>query len=173
MFLTPDHLVRELGLKPGDRVCDLGCGTGAYAIALSGVVGDIGMVYAVDVHREQLSTLAQSARRQNLLNMEMLWADMEKGIPIDAYSLDAAVMSNVLFQLEDADRALAHVAKLLKPGGQLLVVDWSASHEGIGPHPDHVFSEEKAEAAVVRHGFRIVKRLPAGEYHYAFIAISS
>ncbi len=172
MFLTPDHLVRELNLKPGDRVADIGCGTGAYTIVLAREVGDIGQVYAVDVHREMLSTLAGTLERQKLLNVEMVWADIEKGIPIDAYSLDAVVMSNVFFQLDNIDKALTYVAKILKPEGELLVVDWTRSHEGIGPHPHHVVSEEQAEAYIQKHGFRIERRLPAGDYHYALLAIS-
>lgn len=173
MFLTPDHLVRALYLKPGDRVADLGCGTGAYTIALAREVGDMGQVFAVDVHRDMLHTLAGTLERQKLLNVEMLWADIEKGIPIDAYSLDAVVMSNILFQLHDIDAALSYVAKILKPEGQLLVVEWSKSHGGIGPHVDHVVEEERAEMLAQKHGFRMQKRLPAGDYHYAFIAVSS
>lgn len=173
MFLTPDHLVRELYLQPGDRVADLGCGTGAYTIALGREVGDMGQVYAVDVHRDQLHTLADTLQRQKLLNVEILWADIEKGIPIDAYSLDAVVMSNILFQLQDIDAALSYVSKILKPEGMLLVVDWTRSHGGIGPHMDHVISEDRAEQLVRDHGFRMQKRLPAGDYHYAFIAIPS
>ena len=57
--------------------------------------------------------------------------------------------------------------------GQLLVVDWSDSHGGIGPHPSHVVGEEEAISMVQSHGFRILRRLPAGSYHYAFVAISS
>lgn len=172
MFLTPDHLVKELHLRAGDRVADLGCGSGAYTIALAREVGDVGQVYAVDVHRDMLHTLAGTLERQKLLNVELLWADMEKGIPIDAYSLDAVVLSNVLYQLDDIDAVLSHVAKLVKPGGELLVVDWTKSHDGIGPHADHVVTEEEAETAMTRHGFRVVKRLPAGDYHYAFISVS-
>ena len=172
MFLSPDHLVRELNLKSGDRVADLGCGTGAYTIALAREVGDMGQVYAVDVHREMLHTLGMTLERQNLMNVEVLWADIEKGIPIDAYSLDAVVMSNILFQLENIESALTYVAKILKPEGELLVVDWSASHDGVGPHPDHVVPEQKAEELVQKHGFRVLRRVPAGKYHYAFIALS-
>jgi ubiquinone/menaquinone biosynthesis C-methylase UbiE len=172
MFLTPDHLVRELNLRPGDRVADLGAGAGAYTIALAREVGDIGQVYAVDVHREMLHTLAGTLERQKLLNVEVLWADIEKGIPIDAYSLDAVVMSNILFQLSDIDAALSYVAKILKPEGELLIVEWSQSHGGIGPHPNHVVPEEKAEMLAQKHGFRLEKRLRAGDYHYAFIALS-
>lgn len=171
-FLTPEHLVKELYLQPGNRVADIGSGTGVYTIALSGEVGETGQVYAVDVHRESLHTLRGVLDKRGIFNVDMIWADVEKRIPIESYSLDAVVLSNVLFQLENCDEALKHIAMLIKPEGQLLVVDWSKSHGGIGPHPSHVIAEEKAENLVQKHGFRIVKRLPAGEYHYAFIALS-
>lgn len=172
MFLTPIHLVKELYLKAGDRACDLGCGTGVYTIALAREVGESGQVYAVDVHRDALHTLAGTLDKLGILNVEMLWANIEKGIPIDAYSLDAVVMSNILFQLDDIDSALSHVSKLLKPEGQLMIVEWSGSHSGIGPHPSNVVLEERAISLVQKHGFRMLKRLPAGDYHYAFIALS-
>lgn len=171
-FLTPEHLVRELYLKPGDRVADIGCGTGVYTIALANEVGISGLVYAVDVHREALHTLASTLDRKGLLNVEMLWADAEKHIPIDAYSLDAIVVSNVLFQLDSYDKFFSLISKLIKPEGQLLVVDWSDSHGGIGPHQSHVIGEEQAISIAQSHGFRVMKRLPAGDYHYAFIALS-
>ncbi len=172
-FLTPEHLVRELYLKAGDRVADIGCGTGVYTMALAHNVGAMGIVYAVDVHREALHTLAGTLDKRGIVNVEMLWANAEERIPIDAYSLDAVVLSNVLFQFEDPDKALSLVAKLIKPEGMLLVVDWSDSHGGIGPHTKHVITEDKAISLVQSHGFRIQKRLPAGDFHYAFLAISS
>lgn len=172
MFLTPTQLVRDLYLKLGSKVCDIGCGTGTYTIALAEEVGDIGQVYALDIHREALHTLASTLERQNIMNVDVIWADIEKSTPIEKYSLDAVVMSNVLFQLEDIPAALANVATILKPEGQLLIVDWSDSHKGIGPHKDHVVTEEKAEELISKNGFRMLKRLHAGDYHYAFIALS-
>lgn len=172
-FLTPEHLVRELYLKPGDRVADIGSGTGVYTIALAHEVGAMGQVYAVDVHREALHTLAGTLDKRGIINVEMIWADVEKAVPIDAYSLDAVVISNVLFQFDKIDKAIINVARLIKPEGQLLVVDWSDSHGGLGPHGSHVIQEEQAINLVQKHGLRILKRLPAGDYHYAFLAINS
>lgn len=171
-FLTPEHLVRELYLKPGDRVADIGCGTGAYTIALAQEVGEMGHVYAVDVHREALHTLAGTLEKKGIQNVDMLWADVEQHIPIDGYSLDAVVVSNVLFQLGNINSLLLHISKILKPEGQLLIVEWSESHGGIGPHKDHVIDEAYAEKLVVANNFRILKRLQAGSFHYAFISIS-
>lgn len=171
-FLTPEHLVRELYLKPGDRVADIGCGTGVYTIALANEVGDMGHVYAVDIHREALHTLAGTLEKRGIQNVDIIWADAEEYIPIDGYSLDAIVLSNVLFQFGNINSVLMHVSKLLKPEGQLLIVEWSDSHGGIGPHKDHVIDEAYAEKLVTKNNFRILKRLPAGSYHYAFIALS-
>lgn len=171
-FLTPEHLVRELYLKSGDRVADIGCGSGAYTIALSHEVKDVGQVYAVDVHREMLHSLTLTFEKNKILNVDTVWADIEKGVNIDNYSLDAVVLSNVLFQLEDKVKAIQNISKILKPGGQLLVVDWSDSYAGIGPHRDHIVKENDAENLISKNGFRIIKRLPAGKYHYAFIAMS-
>lgn len=173
MFLTPDHLVKELYIRPGDRVADIGCGTGVYTIALAGEVGAMGQVYAVDVHRDALHTLAGTLDKRGIINVEMLWADAEVAIPIDAYSLDALVLSNVLFQFTDKEKVLSLISKLVKPGGQLLVVDWTDSHGGVGPHGDHVVTEEEAIKLAQAHGFHLQKRLPAGKFHYAFIAINS
>ncbi len=171
-FLTPEHLVRELYLKPSDRVADIGCGTGVYTIALAHDVGITGQVYAVDVHREALHTLAGTLDKRGIINVEMIWADVESQIPIDAYSLDAVVLSNTLFQFEKKEKALVNIARLIKPEGLLLVVDWSDSHGGLGPHSEHILKEEDAISLVQKHGFRIQKRLPAGDYHYAFLAIA-
>ena len=172
MFLTPEHLVRELYLKPGDRVADIGCGSGVYTLALSAEVGEIGQVYAVDIHREMLHTLAGTLDIRKISNVDMLWADAEEHIPIDGYSLDAVVISNTLFQFGNINKVFMHVSKLLKPDGQLLIVEWSDSHGGLGPHKDHIIDEAYAEKLVVANNFRILKRLPAGNFHYAFIAIS-
>lgn len=129
-------------------------------------------MYAVDIHRDMLHTLAGACARFDIQNVDIVWTDIEKETPIEKYSLDACVLSNVLFQLDNHAKALRTIHSLLKPEGQLLVVDWSHSHGGVGPHPVHVINEARAEELVQENGFRIIKRLPAGSYHYAFIALS-
>ncbi len=170
MFLTPEHLIKELNLKAGDKVLEVGSGSGAFTISLAREVGSIGQVYALDIHRDMLHTLADTLLKFNLLNVDIIWADIEKETKIDAYSLDAVVISNVLFQLTNIDKALKNILNVLKPEGVILVVDWSASFGGIGPKPDYVIDEETAEKLLIKNNFRIVKRLPAGKYHYAIMA---
>ncbi len=173
MFLTPDHLVEKLYLKEGSRVADIGSGSGAYVVSLARAVGEKGKVFCVDVHRDALHTLHDSMIKAGYLNTDIIWADIEKGIHIEDYDLDAVVLSNVLFQLENIQKALKEVSRVLKPEGEVLVVDWKGSFGGIGPHSGHVVSESRAEEELREAGFRVRERLPAGDYHYAFIAIKS
>lgn len=172
-FLSPDHLVEKLYLKDGSRVADVGSGSGAYVVSLARSVGEKGKVYAVDIHRDALHTLHNSLTKAGYLNTDIIWADIEKGIYIEDYDLDAVVLSNVLFQLENIQTGLKEVSRVLKPEGQVLVVDWKDSFSGIGPHPGAVVTESRAEEELRKAGFHVRERLPAGDYHYAFIAIKS
>jgi len=170
MFLTPEHLVEKLYIKRGSRVADFGAGAGAYTLALAHATGDEGKVYAIDLHRDMLTTLENTAEKMGYQNIETIWADVESNTFIDNYSLDAVVLSNVLFQTEHPENVVKEAARVLAPQSRALCVDWSGSHHGIGPHPSHVIPEARAEELFTEAGFQIGERLPAGEFHYAFIA---
>lgn len=171
-FLTPARMIERLALRAGARVADIGSGSGAYLEPLLRAVGDEGTVYAIDIHKELLDTTKDALSRKGFMNLDTIWADIEEGVYLDSYSLDSVVMSNVLFMIEDKKRALKEVKRIVIPHGYVLVVDWSKSHGGIGPHKDHVFSERMAEDLFITSGFSIAARLPAGDFHYAFLAKS-
>jgi ubiquinone/menaquinone biosynthesis C-methylase UbiE len=171
-FLTPEYLLEHLALRTGATVADIGAGSGAYVALLAKKVGEEGRVYAIDIHKEALDTTKKTLDTLGYMNVEIIWADIEEGLFLDSYSLDAVVLSNTLFMLEDKLRALQEIKRVLIPHGLVLVVDWSQSHGGIGPHKDHVVPEGEAENLFIKSGFGIVERLPAGNFHYAFLAKS-
>lgn len=170
-FISPIHLIEKMYIKEGSTVADFGAGSGAYTLALSEVVGKKGKVYALDIHRDMLETMQASALKMGLENIETIWTNIEKETPLESYTQDAVVVSNVLFQVEDCNAVIQEVSRVIKPLGMLLCVEWSASHMGIGPHPSHVIEQARAEEMLVKHGFSIKERLPAGSYHYAMLAI--
>ncbi len=171
-FLTPASLVDMLVLRNGASVADVGSGSGAYLAHLAKCVGEEGKVYAVDIHKEALTSTKKTLDDMGYQNIDIIWADIEEGLYLDSYALDAVVLSNTLFMLENKEAAIKEIKRVLIPEGLVLVVEWSQSHNGIGPHKDHVVNESKAEDLFVSGGFRIMKRLPAGHYHYAFLAKS-
>ena len=154
------------------KVADLGVGAGFYALEAARIVGAEGRVFCVDVQKELVAGVRRTAEKEGLNNLEAIWGDIEKpeGTKIKSATIDAVIVSNVLFQLEDKNGFVEEVVRILKPGGKVLVVDWTESFGGMGPHKDHVVTEEQSKQLFTAKGFLIDKKIDAGAHHYSFVA---
>lgn len=170
-FSDPKTNVLQLGLRDGMRIADLGSGTGHYTLAAAAAVGHDGKVYAVDIHEDMLAHVKDAAHQKGIRNIETVWGNIEKpgGTKLRDHTIDAAILSNTLFQIEHKDAALKEVQRILKPGGRLLVIDWAGAYGGMGPKPDHVVSEHAAEELFITGGFHKLKDFRAGPHHYAIV----
>jgi len=173
-FADPKSNVLQLGLREGMKVADLGAGSGHHSIAAAGAVGIDGRVYAIDIQEDVLKHLIDSAHRIGLRNIEMVWGSVDRkgGTKLRDHSMDAAILSNVLFQLDHPKEAVAEARRILKPGGRLLVVDWAGAYGGMGPEPGQVVSERDAEELFITGGFHKLKDFRAGAHHYAIVFTS-
>lgn len=170
-FSDPRTNVLQLGLRDGMRIADLGSGSGHYALAAAHAVGHDGKVYAVDVHEDMLHHVKDAARNQHLRNVETVWGNIEKpgGTKLREGTIDAAVLSNTLFQLEHKKAAVEEIRRILVPGGRLLVIDWAGAYGGMGPAAEHVVNEHEAEELFITGGFHKLKDFRAGAHHYAVV----
>jgi len=170
-FADPQQNIRNLNLREGMHVADFGTGSGHYAFALSRAVGESGRVYAVDIQRDLLGRLKNEATRGRYGNVVISWGDIEqpKGSKLREGLMDAVVLSNTLFQIEDRDAAAQEVKRVLKPGGHVLVIDWTDSFGHLGPRPEDIISLEKVQALFSGAGFSEEKIFDAGEHHYGII----
>jgi len=170
-FADPQTNVLQLGLRDGMKVADLGVGSGHYAIAAAHAIGESGRVYAVDVQEELLAHVRDAASQVRLRNIETVWGDIEKqgGTKLKPDSMDAVILSNVLFQVKRKEAAVAEVKRVIAPEGKLLIVDWAGAFGGIGPRPEHVIPERRAEELFTDAGFLKVKSFNAGAHHYAIV----
>lgn len=170
-FSDPRSNVLQLGLREGMKIGEFGVGSGHWALAAAHAVGHAGRVYAVDIQEDLLRHVEDAARRGGLRNIETIWGNLEKpsGTKLRPHILDAGVLANTLFQLEDKDAAVTEIKRVMKPGGKLLVVDWAGAYGGMGPDPRHVVSEHAAEKLFIDHGFHKAKNFRAGAHHYAIV----
>lgn len=171
MLGSPEDSVQQFTLKDGAIVADLGVGSGHYVYALSHAVGESGKVFAVDIRKEMLERLKKEVDEKGIKNVEIIWGDVEivGGTKLRAGSLDAVVVSNVLFQL-DAKAGLVHeCARILKTGGKVMLIDWSESFGGLGPQPNAVVSEDMARRIFETGPFQYRNSINAGEHHYGLI----
>jgi ArsR family transcriptional regulator len=118
LFGRRQDLQSLLGLlDPSWHVGDLGCGTGELSEMLAPFVG---RVVAVDASRAMLT--AARRRLTSFANVEVHAGDLES-LPIDDRELDAAVVFLVLQHIVEPPRVLGEIARVLKPGGRVLLVD--------------------------------------------------
>ncbi len=170
-FVEPSAVLKELSLMAGAKVGDFGAGIGAFALLAAQAVGPDGRVYAFDVQKDLLARLSADASAKKITNIETLWCDLDKrgSTKLADKILDSAIIANAFFQIEDKENFLQEVARVMKPGAQVLLLDWQDSFGGLGPQPEKVISQEKAEQYFTKYGFNFVRGQKAGEHHYLAI----
>jgi ubiquinone/menaquinone biosynthesis C-methylase UbiE len=170
-FADPASNIAQFGLESGMKIADLGAGTGAYALELAKAVAPAGKVYACEVQKELLTRMRNDATAAHITNIEYLWSNIEKigGTKLADNSVDGAVISNVLFIVEDRPAFLAEVKRIVKPAGHVYFIDWTDSFAGMGPHPDHIVTRNKAVDLFSQFGFKVEKEFDTGPHHYGVI----
>ncbi len=171
-FLTPASVVAAAQVREGMRVADFGAGAGFFSRAAARAVGTSGVVWAVDAQKDLLPRIKNMSEEEGLTNVEVIAGhiDVVGGTHLPAHSFDLVIAANVLFAVADKHECVAEMRRILKPGGQVLLVDWSDSHGGLGPHPDHVLTEEDAKKLLEGQSFAVVRPIPAGTFHWGFLA---
>lgn len=173
-FSSPRDIVLQLALRDGMKVGDFGAGSGHYARAAAAVVGQSGKVYAIDIQEDVLKHLKLNTHTHHQSTIQTIWGDIEKpgGTHLRDQSLDAIILANAFFQIENRFALLKEMKRVLKPGGKLMVVDWAGSYGGIGPAPERVVTEHQAEDFFINGGFHKVKSFRAGPHHYGIVFAS-
>lgn len=165
-------LTEEVALRPASMVGDLGCGgAGYFTLAAARLVGDQGQVYAVDILKTVLSSVASKARMQKLYNVKTIWSNLEVlgATEIPSASLDYAFLINILFQSQKHEEIMREAHRLLKPQGSLVVIDWAKGSMALGPTEDDKIDIERIRTFARLIGFQEAKTFNAGQYHFGVI----
>lgn len=170
-FSDPAQIIENIGIQEGSIVADLGSGSGFYSMAAATTIGPTGKVYAVDVQQDLLSRLKSAAHAAKITNIEVLHGDIEHvgGTRIGDAAVDLVIAANVIFQLDNKGGFADEAKRILKPGGRMLVVDWTDSFGGMGPQPNMVFTQQEARQLFEPKGFSFVTGVLAGDHHYGLM----
>lgn len=172
-FNEPAENIKNLDLKEGSIVADFGAGSGHYTLAVGKRVHGRGQVFAIDVQKDLLSKIQSAARDAGIHNIQIIWGDVEKvgGSKLRDKMVDAVIISNILFQSDKKEEIAKEAFRILRPGGEVMVIDWTDSYGGLGPKPGHILMEEEAQKIFESVGFKYSKSFYAGDHHWGFISI--
>jgi ubiquinone/menaquinone biosynthesis C-methylase UbiE len=158
---NPLKLVRDMGIKPDQRVVDLGCGAGFFTKAILEAVGKSGRVTAVDVQQPILNFFYNHVGQHP--NLDAIKSDLcQTGL--DSGQYDIAFIAFTLHEVKVAD-ALQEVSRILKPGGLLMAIEWGniepcpeRNGKHVGPPADHRLLPPTLLRLLDETGFKTVNK---------------
>ncbi len=172
-FADPKANIGRFELEPGSVVADFGAGGGEYTLKAAEVVGHSGVVYAIDVQQDLLKRLSNRAKAGGHKNIEVVWGDIETlgGSTLPAMSVDALILSNTLFQVENKEGLFKEIDRVVKRNGKVLVIDWKDSFGGMGPEEDALVLPREAKDLFLNINMVPLREMEAGSHHYGILFI--
>ncbi|GAA4437201.1 class I SAM-dependent methyltransferase [Bremerella cremea] len=169
VFHAKDEIIERLKLSPGDRIADIGTGTGLFVEPFSKAVGDQGWVYALDIAPKFVERVEKLAEVRKLTNITPVLCG-QNDIRLAPGTINVAFICDVYHHFEYPAESLASIHKAMSPGGKLVVIDfnripgesrdWTLNHVRAG---QEVFREEIEKA-----GFRFLGevKVPSFQENY-------
>jgi predicted methyltransferase len=153
-------ILKELDVSRGDRVADLGAGGGYYSMRVSDVVGPTGKVFAEDISDNSMRWLHQRVKVFDLRNVEVVKGEPDNPkLPADSFS--AVLVVNSYHHFEQYQAMDEQILRILKPGGRLVIADYSLPAHRTEPRADQIKSHEidpnLVREELTRVGFHVLK----------------
>lgn len=168
VYQKPHEVVMALGLRDGERIADIGSGSGYFALRFARHVGTQGRVFAVDVNPDMVVHLNRRVRDANLDNVRTILAAPDDPLLADA-SVDRVFICETWHHIENHSQYLAKLSKMLRPGGEIVVIDFKAIDTPVGPPLQMRVPREDVVAEFERSGFRLTKEHDLLPYQYFLV----
>jgi SAM-dependent methyltransferase len=151
-----DKLLIVLGVREGSRVAEIGAGNGSMAEGVARAIGSTGHLYATEIDEARLAAIARRARSAELSQLEPVRAG-ERDVALPDLCCDAVYMRNVMHHVRDTAEFARAVARAVKPGGRVVVIDFLPGtflHLG----PAHGLAPGRAVEAFAGAGLSLIHR---------------
>jgi len=121
LFMPPAKMLAEVEINPGFKVLDYGCGPGAFTIMMSEIIGQSGIVYALDIHPLAIKAVEQKARKKNPSNIRTILSSCSTSLPDNC--LDLIIFFDVFHSLNNQEEVLIELHRVLKSDATMCFSD--------------------------------------------------
>jgi ubiquinone/menaquinone biosynthesis C-methylase UbiE len=166
----PEEVIAALGLKPGEVIADIGAGSGFFSFRFAPKVGKGGRVYAVDINPDMILYMNRCIRDKKIKNVTTILSVPDDPLLTDA-SINRFFICNTWHHVENRPRYIALMKKMLKPGGQIIVLDYKKEQLPVGPPPDMKIAKEDVIREMESNGFKLAKEHALLPYQYFLIFV--
>ena len=150
-------LLKNMDLKPGMAIADIGAGSGYHAVRMAKMVGD-GKVYAVDVEPQMIAYLDKRIKDEHITNIKtVLGKEQTVGLPPS--SIDIMLMVDVYHELSFPYEIARSMLDALKPGGKLFLIEYRAEDSSVPIKQVHKMTQKQAVKELKAAGFSFVKNM--------------
>ncbi|MEW6041396.1 MAG: methyltransferase domain-containing protein [Elusimicrobiota bacterium] len=119
IFRNPERTLKEVGLKKGQSVLDYGCGIGSFTLPAAKIVGENGMVYALDIHPLAIKTIERIIKGRGISNIKTILSNIDTGLRNE--SVDIVLLYDTFHMVKDKEGLLKELHRVLKSGGILSI----------------------------------------------------
>ena len=166
-YQKPHEVMTALAIKHGELIADIGAGSGYFALRLAHQVGPTGRVYAVDINPDMIRHLHARVNDAGLSNVSPILAppnDPRLPQPVDRF-----VIVDVWHHIEDQPGYLALMKKALRPGGQVVMIDFHKRDLPVGPPASMKIAREDLLKQMEANGFRLLREHAFLPYQYFLV----
>jgi ubiquinone/menaquinone biosynthesis C-methylase UbiE len=146
----------ELRLKTGMSVCDMGSGNGYHTLPMAEAVGGTGRVYAVDVQPEMIVMLNERIAEKAITNIEPIIGEVDDP-KLPPNSCDLILLVDVYHEFSHPEAMLTAMKKALKPGGQIVLVEFRAEDDSVPIKPEHKMSKAQITKEMNANGLKLAR----------------
>jgi precorrin-6B methylase 2 len=164
----PDEVIAALGLKQGETIADIGAGSGFFAFRFAPRVGSSGRVYAVDINSDMILYMNRHIRDNKLTNVVTVLSAPDDPLLMDS-SINRFFICNTWHHVPNRPLYISLMKKMLKPGGQIIVIDYRKEQLPVGPPPEMKTSREEVLREMESSGFKLAQEHTFLPYQYFLV----
>ena len=167
-YQKPHEVLTALNLKPGEVIADIGAGSGYLTFRLSHFVGDKGKVYVVDVSPDMILHINRRIRETKVTNVVTILADADDPLLTDR-SVNRFFICDVWHHVDNQTKYLSLMKKMLKPGGEVVMIDFHKKELPVGPPMQMKIAREDLIKQMETNSFKLSKEHMFLPYQYFLV----